>query len=219
MRTTLRDRLDEATAAFWADAELNRYLNEGAIQVARRSESLRSTASINIVAGTADYTAPTNIIRNYRAEYARSSNEIWPLEPRDLNSMDPLWVPYRTNQSRPAVYTMWGVSGAMTISLWPVPNESITGGLKLYYYKLPTAMATDGASLDLPNGWDELPVLYAEYVALRKDKQPNWQEAKGEFEQKMQEMMTLTMRFTDQVSSYMSESAYSGLPAWLTDMG
>ena len=45
LRGDVRSRLNEATAAFWSDAELTRWINEGASDVARRTESLRTRST------------------------------------------------------------------------------------------------------------------------------------------------------------------------------
>lgn len=221
LRSDLRERLDEATPTFWSDAILNTWLNEGAKEIARRTECLPTSQSLAVTAGVTAYNAPTNMVRIHKVDHRRSGDDIWPLEYRDLGSMDSVWGAYRTAQGRPVAWTMWGPAGAATMTIYPSPSEStvLPNGLVIYYYRLPASMVGDASVVDLPEGWDELPILYAEYVALRKDRQPTWQEAKAEFEAKMQEMMVLTHRLTDQVGSYYGEPMRTGLPAWLVDPG
>ena len=211
----LRSRLDETTATFWTDAELTRWLNEGAREVARRTECLQSTHQQNVTANTGDYTAPTNVIRIYRVEYWRSTNDVTPLEYRDLASVP--WSFDRAQSSpRPLYYTLWGIPPTLTISLFPKPSETVTNGLRCWFYRMPTAMTTGANNVDLPDGWHELPVLYAEYVAMRKDRLPQWQEAKAAFDEKVQEMIVLTHRWSDQVPNYVGEpTGWGGLPHWL----
>ena len=57
------------------------------------------------------------------------------------------------------------------------PTPSYAGTISLHYYRLPTAPSSDSDTLDLPVGWEDCAYLYAEYLALRRDRDPRWQEA------------------------------------------
>lgn len=217
LRTDLRARLDEATPTFWDDVDLDRWLNEGVREVARRTEALLTNENINIVVGAADYILPDDVIRVYRVEYRPDTTRVHPLEYRELHSLDNVWGVYRGQQAEPRFFTLWGVTPTLTMTVYPTPDRSVTNGFKLFYYRMPAAMTTGTSTVDLPEGWQELPVLYAEYVALRKDKQREWQEAKGEFERAVSEMSLLTNRLSNQVGHYAGESMRSTLPAWLVE--
>lgn len=198
----VRDRLDEPTESQWLDSEIRRWINAGATEVARRTETLQTTATIPLTAGVQQYTAPTDVIRIYRLEYLDASSGSFALEYRDFNNMDGVWWSSQlTAQSRPQLWTAWGFPPSLKIILYPLPDASTN--IKLYYYKTPTVLATDDSrdanvTLDIPSGWEDLIVDYAEYNGLRKDRDPRWQEAKALFEEHVMAMYEMTRRWSDQ---------------------
>ena len=46
--TNIRAKLDEVTSGQWTDAEIRSWINEGAKDIARRTETLQATALINV---------------------------------------------------------------------------------------------------------------------------------------------------------------------------
>lgn len=199
-RTDVRSRLDEATASFWSDTELTRWINEGQNDVARRSECLRATSDIAVTAGTQDYVAPTDLVRATAAEWRpTSSDQRFPLTYLDRHNADSIWG---TSQSMtdgtPAIWTAWGYPGTstFTIKLYPTPYEA--GTLRLYYYKLPTEVAADGDTLGVPNGWEDLVVEYATMLAYRKDGNQQWQDAFQKYTADLEALIETAVRFSDQ---------------------
>jgi hypothetical protein len=66
----VRTRLDETTATSWTDAEIRAWINEGVADIARRTESIQKSATINVVAGTQNYTSlPADLLRLNRVEF------------------------------------------------------------------------------------------------------------------------------------------------------
>jgi hypothetical protein len=186
--TSIRDRLDETTATFWTDAQLRRWVNEGALDVARRTETIQDRDDISVTAGTREYSLPVDCLRVYRVEYRVTGNdEAFNLTFRQFNAMDEIWYTQQAITSNiPLYYTIWGFSPSNKIVIYPVPGND--GSLKVFNYRMPAELATDGSAaatvIEIPNGWENLLVDYAEYHALRKDRDPRWQEAKGLYEEK-----------------------------------
>lgn len=215
--TALRERLDEATATAWTDVQLRRWVNEAVNDIARRTETIQVTANLDVDAGDQDHTLPATTLRVYRAEYIEDNNQkVYPLEWVDFNAADSVWwVDQATTDGRPRIYTLWGYPPNLQIKLYPVP--SVNGTLRVHYYSAPTALATDGTAastnLSVPEGYTDLVLDYAEYKALRRDRDPRWQEAKAEYEQHLEQMTDMTRRWSDQASS-ISLAGY-GLPDWL----
>lgn len=199
----VRSRLDEATANQWTDTEIRRWINQAATEVARRTETLQATQTISMVAGQQQYTAPVDAIRIYRIEYLGANSSVSVLEYRDYNNADSVWWSSQlTNQSDPKIWTAWGFPPSLKLVLYPLPPSS-SYSIKVFYYRLPTKLAESttadaNTAIDIPDGWQDLIVDYAEYCALRKDRDPRWQEAKSLFDQGVQNMMDLTRRWTDQ---------------------
>lgn len=213
----VRERLDEATAGEWSDAELRRWINQGANDIARRTETLHTVVTSATIVGDSTYTAPADTIRISRVEWTpNNTDNIYPLEYRDFNAMDPIWW---TNQastsSNPQYWTTSGFPPSLTIRLYPVPSS--TGFINVFYYRYPTQLATDGSdandTVELPTGWDDIVVDYVEYTALRKDRDPRWQEAKQLYEQHVDEVFALSRRWTDQPGIITPDTP--NVPAWL----
>lgn len=217
-RTRIRDRLDEASARFWTDAQLNTWINEAAEDIARRTETIQDYDDLSVLAGTREYTLDDDVLRVYRAEYIPTGqSERYPLEYRAMNAMDAIWQNQQAiSAGVPSYYTIWGFSPANKIVLYPTP--SLAGTLKTYVYRLPTPTTTDGNTIEVPSGWDSLVIDYAEYSALRKDRDPRWQEAKQLYEEHLADMYDMTRQWTDQLG-VITPSVPHGLPQWLVGGG
>lgn len=214
----LRNRLDEVTPRQWTDAMLRGWLNDGARDIARKSETLQDREDLPVVKGTREYTLPSDVIRIHRVEYRATGDGLaYPLEYRDFNSMDGVWHTQQdVSESTPMFFTMWGYPPTLKIVLYPTP--ALAGAIKVFYYKVPANLATDGSAenttLDIPEGWEDLVLDFAEYRALRRDADPRWREAKELFDENLGAMFETTRRWSDQAGVMVSESGF-GLPAWL----
>lgn len=218
--TRIREALDEDTARFWDEAEIRRWINDAAQEIARRTEILQDIDTITAVAGTAEYTLGADALRVHRVEFNYTGESAKrALEFRPFNAMDNIWWSHQDiTRSAPAFYTVWGFTPNLKMRVFPVPDSG--GTLTVYFYRLPaklaTASTTDASTtLDIPNGWEDLVVYYAEYRALRKDRDPRWQEAKGLFEEKVDELLVMTRHYADQAGVMVSASGQSWVPAWL----
>lgn len=219
MATEVRDHLDEATAAFWTDAQIRKWINEALRDVSRRSEALLATQTKTIVAGTQTYTLDTQtVVRVNRAQFEPTGQTtIYPLEYRDFIGMDEIWgIQQAITQSYPQYFTFWGYPPSLQVTLYPVP--SVGGVLRLYYYKLATELATDGtgdaSNVDIVEGWYDLVLYYAEATALRKDGDQRWQEAAAKYESMLQTLIENTRRWSDQ-AGVIEFAGAGGLPQWL----
>lgn len=222
LRQDLRERLDEITPSFWDDPWLSRVLNEGCRDVARRTECLEQRFVIASVQNQSEYPGviPVDFIRAHRMEFQVSAADVSVMEYRSPHAMDQFWSGYRNATGRPAAFTIWGPAGSsQTLILYPADNIGPPNQFNLWYYRLPAQMVSDTDTCDLPRGWHELAVFYAEYIGKRKDRDPSWQEAKTLYESAIDQMLELTARHSDQSSDVFGEDAtLMGLPQWLTSM-
>lgn len=216
--TSIRDRLNEETARQWTDVQIRKWINEGVKDIARRTETLLARQDVAAVAGTQEYAfTDTAILRIHRVEYNRTGEtHKYALEYRDFGAMDAVWgASQAISQGTPQFFTTWGYPPSLKLIVYPTPAAA--GNLKVFYYKLPTDLATDGtaagSNVDVPEGWTDLVVDYAEYHALRKDADPRWQEAKSLYEERLGNLYDNTRRFTDQAGMVVGET--SMVPAWL----
>lgn len=217
--TDVRSRLDETAARFWTDVEIRRWLNDAARDVARRTESLQTTTPLAFAANDQSKTLPGDCIRVHRVEWrATSQDQIYVLEFRDYNGMDQIWATSQVvTKGYPSHYTMWGYPPSLTLLVYPTPS---TGGtVKVFYYRLPADLATDGSAdgqnLDIPEGWHDALVLNCEYIALRKDGDRRWQEAKTLYEERIDDLLTASRRWADAAGSISQSGIMGTLPAWL----
>lgn len=229
----LRLRLDEMSARAWSDEALRRWVYEGACEVAKKTECLQTTTTIDVAGGDQEYDLPTDIVRVYRVEWIPDGDvRNVPLEYRDFNTADAVWWSNQSTASAdPYMFTMWGFPPQLKLIVYPIPSG--VGEFKVFYYKLPTSpfvnlddpdnpvpeedeAAQDAATIECPEGWHTAVLDYAEYLALRKDSDPRWQESKALFEEKISDLVLTSTRWTDQAGVVVGYGG-SALPRWLWD--
>jgi hypothetical protein len=223
--TNVRSMLDEPNPQFWTNSELTLWLNEACTDIARRSETLRQTATIAVTAGTQSFPAPVDTYRIYRIEFATSGVQTYTLEYRGMEGMDQYWGNLQTQPAAwPALYTLWyspvSVAEAgspaptqMMIKTYPVASQN--GSLIVYYYRLivPVTSGAPTATLDCLPGWEDVAYDYAVYKALRKDADPRWKEQHDLYESRLLDMIDRSRSWTDQPDYF--STGPTGQPAWL----
>lgn len=213
----VRDRLDEATPHQWSNEQLRRWINEGVRDVARRTECLMMTDTVAGVIGQHDYTLPTDIVRVHRVEWRPSSGDnIYPMQYVELKDGDHLWSTTReTQEGTPTTWTLWGFSPSLKMLVYPTPAEA--GNFQVWSYQMPANLAVDGTAagttLGIPTGWEDLVADYAEYRALRKDRDPEWQGAKALYDEHLLDLAATAQKWADQ-GSVITPSGIS-IPHWL----
>lgn len=216
---TVRTRLDEPVPTRWTDAELRTYINEGVKDVARRSETIQKQVTLPADQGERKYRLPDDVLRVHKLEFQRDGDtRIHPIEYADLHNMDAMWYTQQAVTTRtPTHFTMWGYPPVLDLVCYPTPDTD--GTWIIHYYALPADLSTangldSGTQLQVPGGWEDLVIEYAIYMALRKDANPRWQEAKSAYEEHMDDMVTRTQRWTDQ-GGVISPNTGHALPDWL----
>ena len=128
------------------DADIFRWINSGQLYIVQKNKTIKAKATANIVAAQRDYTLPSqNILQleslHYDGKFLPSlSLAEFQAQGADINE--------------PGTPTMW-YEWAGTISLWPVPEDSITDGLTIFYTKLPTAVSATSDLLSIPDQYFE----------------------------------------------------------------
>lgn len=212
----VRDALLETSGKRWAPRVVTRWINEALRDIARRSESLATYSTVAAVIGTQQYTLPTDVIRVHRVEWRPTADQqVYPLDYRDFNNMDTVWWTQQTQtEGIPCLYTLWGYPPNLKLVSYPIP--SVAGNFRVYYYKMPAELTTanPGATADLPEGWEDAAVAYCEYLAHRRNGDDRWQAAKAEYEAKVEDLIDVTQRFTDQAGMIVNDNNLA-IPAWL----
>lgn len=214
LRTDLRSHLSEYDARQWSDAELNRWINEGARDLCRRTECLRDSTVIDTSEGVSEYTGPVDTVRLHDVSYDDGGIQTFQLEYRDFQSMEQVWGTQRGTEGRPYCWTTWGMPPNLRITIFPSPTDSL-GSLNVLYYRLPADALDDESTIEVPEGWQDAVVTYAEMVALRKDGNQAWRESKELYMEKMSDLLATALRFNDQAGGIDRWDGGGSLPGWL----
>lgn len=220
LSTTLEDvraRISEASPIFWQDTDLTNWINEACRDIARRAECLWSLANISVVANTQTYPGPITMIRIHKIEFSPTGTSLtYPVEASNILNMDQIWgIRQNVPSTYPSFYTLWGNTPNVTIKLFPVP--AVAGNLAVYYYRIPTPVNNPIDTLDIPEGWQDCVSLYCEYVAKRKDHNPEWKDAKEDYEAKLSDLIGRTYELHDQANFIFTGGGYVPDYIWAGD--
>lgn len=226
-RLALRDSLNEQHARAWTDNYLDRLIYEGCKDLARATEYLETTVDLDVTVAEQQPLLPSDIIRVYMIQWQDDGSDFWAtLEYRDFNNSEAVSWLNTSATGFPYMMTMWGAVPNLKALLYPAPASA--GTLRVHYYRLPIDPRTqttdddddpvpilpDTVTLELPEGWDDTVRLYAEYQALRRDRDPRWQEAKALYDEELGKLYDLTRRHTDQSGQFIGRG-FPSANAWL----
>lgn len=203
----VRARLDDDDESRFDDRKLRRWINEICLDIARRTECLRTDTTVSAMVGQSDYSLPSDCIRVHLISYDDTdSTPRGFLEHVDRHNFNRRGVAYQS--FTPSLFTTKGFPPSMTFEVYPLPSEA--GTFNVNYYSVPTELAINDDSdadtnIDLPEGWHDIVVDGVEYKALRADRDPRWQEAKGEYEQNVEVAAQQATRFSDQPGQWGGE--------------
>lgn len=228
-RGFVRDRLNEPTAVFWTDAQLNTWINAGCLRIRRAVEDARSIDTYTVSAGQQDIVLNAWTGRMNLVEFDPSDDNInkYTLEFKGPNEMTDIWGTYKTQPgSWPTWFTTWGNPGGtvssssngkeLTISLFPVPTQS--GTLNVWYYRQAVTATSDSDNIDMNDSWEDVVYDYAVYQAFKADGQMDRaQEAKQEFTTGMADLVDKSRTYTDLPGNFMSDPTNYGYANFDTD--
>lgn len=129
------------------DEHIIRWVNRGQREVAVRTQFLRGTRQINLVAGTATYDlAVTRLLRIDSVYVNGSPVRVIGVEDADRNVryLDPQGT---ARAAAPDV--AWVDDGIL--NLYPAPSASVTNGLRVKYLQYPEDIAAVGDTLTIPD--------------------------------------------------------------------
>jgi hypothetical protein len=148
VRTYVRTLLDEDTAAFWSDAQINEFINRSFMtvytQIAQSQRGyFETTGNITYVAGTELYSlatmAPLGFIRLSLLERVDQppNQTLLPIDISEKN--DYAQVPGEGDTMGYEKYFMSGNN----LGIAPVPQVNITNVLKVWYVPVPAKLVLD----------------------------------------------------------------------------
>jgi hypothetical protein len=180
----LRKFGDEASVQI-TPADIIRFINDGQKEIAYKNEVLQAIGTMDIVAGVNSYPIPSNLLTLRTMYYDGSRVQFMEKTAYDeyVNSSDPK----ATSTGFPLVYTRW----ANLFYLYPVPSNSLAGGLKLEFTQRPADVVGSADALSLPLEYHNAIVDYCMAQAYETDeawdaaayKGKQWQDSVNELSQ------------------------------------
>ena len=210
--TEVRALLNESSAAFWTDAQIQSWVNQGCEDVARRAEILWQEANLNVVANQQEYAFPLDFLSAHRAEFSpTNSTQTYSLEFRAISAMDEIWgILHSLPSAWPQYFTIRGNSTlGFFLMLYPSPGQ--TGLLTVYYYRQAVAQAATTGPIDTMPGWEDIVYDYAIYKAFQASHDPRWQQHYGLYKEELTALIDKTRNMTDQ-----GNQITSGIANWPT---
>ena len=161
----VRSSFGDFSGAQLSDAAILSWINDGQREIVNSNTILRATKYSNIVAGQQDYSFPEDKVLAIEAVYVIG----YPVENVSSQSareyilkLDPELV---LGSSKPELW----YERAGIITFYPVPNTSVTNGLKLEYVKVPTSLDALTGALSIPDRYFNELTTYVTSQALEAD--------------------------------------------------
>lgn len=215
----VRGNLDEAVAAQWSNSALKRWINEGNRDIARATKHFKDKLAVSTIASQSEYTLAANVLSVEHAWYDDGSRYM-PMTPRQMEGMDQVWgADQNSRTGYPAFFTTWGFAPAITLKVFPAPVLS-SKNIRLLISRLPAEITindnpVDASVVETVSNWYDALVDYCEYRALRKDRDPRWQEAYQFYETKRDGLINNPDYITAN-REVVADPMAGYLPAWLT---
>lgn len=161
----VRSQFGDTSGAQLGDPALLSWINDGQREIVNSNQILRATKIADVTAGQAEYSFPTDKVLVIEAIYI----EGYPLtaltaqEAREyIKKLDPK---AETKANNPNIW----YERAGIITLYPVPDKTITNGLKLEYIKNPATLTSLDNTLSIPDTYFNPLVNYVISQALEMD--------------------------------------------------
>lgn len=142
IETAARRKYNSVNSGFFSSNEVYDLIYQAELEIARETKMLEGLTTTTSTASTRDYAYPTGVLEIKRVEYDGQK-----LEKIDFREDDSITVfdSNATTEGTPLYYTDWG----NTLYLRPVPDTSSVQ-IRIYYYKMPTAVTSASQTLEVP---------------------------------------------------------------------
>ncbi len=154
VRTLIRKRLGETTAAFWTDTELNTWIDDGCDDIAFRAKCIKTNGKMTTTASTAEYSLSTyypNLLAVLEVYYYLDGSTWDKLEPTNRTELDieePGWK--SAAAGTPDRYYWDKEENILGFYVKPNSTNAGTDYAQVYYAKKHTAITDDTSAIDVP---------------------------------------------------------------------
>lgn len=178
---------DEAAVQV-SDADIIRWINDAQLQITiDQSELLETVGTADIISGQADYTLPSDLdtLRSLMYNNFRLRGLSFAQFNEYLDGFKATASQGGYGNGTPEVFMVYG----STVTLFPTPQQSLTGGLRIYYAKHPATVATLADSLGVPTRYHNSVVEFCLKQAYELDENPDMAAyKKGEFQDQLMKL-------------------------------
>lgn len=167
------------------DDDILRWINDAQLEISLANEDLlEAVGTTDIVVNQADYVMPTDM--NQLRSLMHDNLRLKHLSFNEFNEyLDGFKDPSNYGPGVPQVFMIYG----STVTLFPAPNQSITGGLRIYYSKHPATVATLADELGVPTRYHNSVVDYCLKMAYEMDENADMSAMKdGQFSAAVQKL-------------------------------
>ncbi len=193
LRTAVRDYIDEPTASFWSNAQLNRFINRAKDRVWTEVRKLKAdyfnlsrtsldgaavtilgetydTSGFRIVAGTLTYSLPPDHIEMKAIEVITSGLEYITFEHCDMADRAFRALRAETQQYLPETF-LFDIVGERTLIL--AQRSDTTLNLRIHYTPIIGDLSADADTLEMPHALYAAVEEFATAAALKMDRDAN----------------------------------------------
>jgi hypothetical protein len=168
--TRVRRTFGDEAAVQVLDADVLRWINDAQVEIIKYNDAaLQKTAFVNLVSGQSTYTMPTDlmILRSLRYKFSdmQSFNVLKFKNMQEFDDSIDGWDGAAYSGGNPVFFTMY--EGAAI--LFPTPNQSVTGGLKVLYNQAAATVTLLSDGLSLPAIYHNTVVKYCLWQASMMD--------------------------------------------------
>lgn len=161
----VRSQFGDTSGAQLADSAILLWINDGQREIVNSNPVLRATKLTDLVAGQSDYSFPNDKVLLIEAIYVDNFPimNVTPQAAREyIMTADP------DKLQKAETPEVW-YERAGILTFFPVPNKSITNGIKLEYIKNPTSLTALTSAVNVPDRYFNELVNYVIGQALEMD--------------------------------------------------
>ncbi len=168
--TTCASLVNDPTYRFWTELFWLATFNIAQRQISTTLNALSTYETANSDASGQYYDLPSNYFMPQGIEYRDSVSDPYkPLERIDIHDLQAISSGNPTRTGTPSYYFLV-TPGLNKVGLYPVPDTDVSGGIKLWLWKLPTDLVAASGSSTLPTFLQDLIVYYSCMMAYMKRK-------------------------------------------------